>query len=751
MKLNFNNLAKWAAVIIGSAAIFSCSDLNELEERIDDLDSRVTALEKQIPALNESVKAVSELIKEGAVITKIEYFGTDKIEDGEIPYYEITVSGETEPYKLVSGSIGNIPAIGINENGNWTMDGTEITVGGSAVSAEADAPEFRINNGYWEVKTDGEFEQVLDEAEKPVPATGTEGSDIFDEVVYDEAEGVLRITMSEGGKTIEVPVISADEFSCVIYYNDQPADYDTPIEFGLGGVETFSVKMTGVVSTIIEQPRGWQAELGDETGGTATLTVTAPSSIAQTKISASTENDITIHALNADGLSTFAKIQVKVLPGTKPVVTVSASEAGYTSLGFTVTCSNEAALDGTYSYKYLLYTEDTPAPSESTFGTAETGTETLSLTSTSDGQAISYGKNYVLYVLPVNTLEDGTAVNGDISATKAATKTAATYKELYDAGVAITIAGKTYDKTTYGEAGTLSGNITSLANEVNFVDGDIELNISGNIEGIILIGNNISEKPAVTFQAALKIAPQASSAFVLHNLELTNNGYDGVYYSQLATAATLEYICVDNCKVNLDKHILTIGTSDARTFTDVHISNSDFKVPEGQVEKYLIGANSGTRSANSVTIENNVFYSGAAGNNFFRLVFFPGMALTELNLRNNTFYNIEGHPNTDFYFRFNTVSTIDISNNLMYNEVINNGKKYSLLNCNSGTYPSQGTASNNYYYMEEGIVCDLFYVANYTSSIENTKRAGTDPLSVKDVENGIFTTSAEYPNCGAQR
>ena len=85
MKLNFNNLAKWAAVIIGSAAIFSCSDLNELEERIDDLDSRVTALEKQIPALNESVKAVSELIKEGAVITKIEYFGTDKIEDGEIP------------------------------------------------------------------------------------------------------------------------------------------------------------------------------------------------------------------------------------------------------------------------------------------------------------------------------------------------------------------------------------------------------------------------------------------------------------------------------------------------------------------------------------------------------------------------------------------------------------------------------------------------------------------------------------------
>ena len=94
MKLNFNNLAKWAAVIIGSAAIFSCSDLSELEERVDDLDSRVQALENQAENLNSTIGAIQTLLDEKLFITKIE-----ETADG----YTLTMSDDTK-LNIVPGS-----------------------------------------------------------------------------------------------------------------------------------------------------------------------------------------------------------------------------------------------------------------------------------------------------------------------------------------------------------------------------------------------------------------------------------------------------------------------------------------------------------------------------------------------------------------------------------------------------------------------------------------------------------------------
>ena len=85
-----------------------------------------------------------------------------------------------------------------------------------------------------------------------------------------------------------------------------------------------------------------------------------------TKISASTENDITIHAINEEGLSIFAKMQVKLLPGEKPSISVSAVDANsYTSVSFNLTDAQDMT-----SYKYLLYNADSPAPTEASFANA---------------------------------------------------------------------------------------------------------------------------------------------------------------------------------------------------------------------------------------------------------------------------------------------------------------------------------------------------------------------------------------------
>ena len=64
MKNSYDIMAKCAVLLLGGAAIFACSDLSEIEERVDSLDSRITALETQVEALNENLKTINGLLDE---------------------------------------------------------------------------------------------------------------------------------------------------------------------------------------------------------------------------------------------------------------------------------------------------------------------------------------------------------------------------------------------------------------------------------------------------------------------------------------------------------------------------------------------------------------------------------------------------------------------------------------------------------------------------------------------------------------
>ena len=158
MKLKSNIFAKWAGIIAGCASVIACSDLSELEERVDDLDSRVTALETQVENLNTSIEAIQAIAEAGNVITGI----TEN--NGE---YTITTS-DGKTYTLKQGESGKTPQIGINEDGNWQVrydngdgtwtDWTVINVGDSDTPASAVAvvPQFRVNDeGNWEISTNG--------------------------------------------------------------------------------------------------------------------------------------------------------------------------------------------------------------------------------------------------------------------------------------------------------------------------------------------------------------------------------------------------------------------------------------------------------------------------------------------------------------------------------------------------------------------------------------------------------------------
>ena len=765
MKRNFNTLMKCIGVVAGCATIFACTEINELEERVDSLDNRITALETQLPALNQSIDAINKIIQDGSVITSLEYIVPE--DENQEPYYEFTLSNDAQTYRLVNGSVGNIPTIGINENGNWTLtteDGitTEILVNGEPASAKAIVPEFEIDSeGYWTISTnDGEnFTRVLNSEGQPVLATGTEGSDIFDNVEYVEAEGVLRITMAGSDTPIEVRVISAEEFSCIIMYEGAKVDYDTPIEFGLGNVMNFNVSMTGVVTSIISKPEGWSAVLGDPANGTAVLTVTAPATMTPvTRISASTENDITIHAINEEGLSIFAKMQVKLLPGEKPSISVSAVDANsYTSVSF-----NLADAQDMTSYKYLLYNADSPAPTEASFAnatevTSENPVTPLVLTETSDGTTVLYNESYTLYVMPVNTTTEGYVINGDIEQATASTLVPSTYAELYEAGVPISIGGKTYTHDEYGDAAVLSGDITTApATPVCFIDGNANINYGSSTSELILIGNSFEEKASLTFTNYLRLVPTdgTEDILVFNNLDIsadaanTNN-----YFCSMTADGVFENICIDNCNITLNKHFITINNG-PRVFSNLVISDSKFFVTEGAQQRNIIGTNNNnTITAESITIENNIFYSTNAGNSEFKMIHMQGLTVNSLSIKNNTFYNLEGSDNADMFIRFYTINDIEVTRNIFVNEVFTHARNIGFIRCQNGPYPTSGNVSENIAYSAvDGRVCNLFYDSgNYTSTIMNFEQLDTNPLSEINVETGTFIPNSTYSSYGAQQ
>lgn len=781
MKPNLYKLTRWsAALLIAGAGIIACTDLDELENRVNDLESRVTALESQLPALNETIVAISGIVKDGAVITNIEY--VEETADDKA-HYEFTLSGDTETYKLYNGTAGNVPTIGINEKGNWTVtiDGTttELTLGedGAVASAEAVVPQFAIDeNGYWTVCTDEDegFVQVKDPSGAPVRATGTTGSNIFDKVELDEENGVLKIWMAGESDPIEVRVISADEFSCVIKYDGEVVDYDTPVEFSSEeNTKEFEVEMIGVENYFITKPQGWIATLAS-----TTLTVKAPTQVqtnaqTATKISANTEKDIIIHAINAEGLSIFAKIQVELLPGAKPTIKVNVddSESEYYAVSFTLSDATNMT-----SYKYLLYPEGGTVPTEISFENVEANdatsapTESLRFTQTSDGQDITYNTSYVLYVMPINTVEGNVHIYGEIVSATAATKTA-TYYDLYNDGETITIAGKNYDKTTYGEATLVSedASITAIDNSkiIYFVNSDATLtfNASGKaVAKLIIIGNNLEQRSPmkISCQVALNQgAGNTDGTLVLYNLDVDASNANAHVFAQNRDGA-YGYVGIigSSLKMPAGKQLSYVSTT-ARSFAEFVFEDSEIEIPSTSQAK-LFSFSESQANHGKISFKNNILYS-EGGVTDFRIYEGSKTTLDSFTFENNTVVNL--WSSTTGCVLYTSLENVSVTKNIFWtNKTTANMCIFRPSDTSAETgipytgNPTGTLVDDNYVYKNgESTNWQWFF-----GGINRVDKAGfsacneiiavtNDPLSIKDFNNVVFTPTAQYSGYGAQR
>lgn len=258
-------------------------DNDDLRNDIDELKNRVESLEAQVSTFNDNINALKVLIDGKITIQEV------KVKDG---VYTLLLSNE-QTITLKQGedfSAPQEPQVSI-ENGNWVINGTD-----TGCPVAGDVPEFRIENNYWEVKIDGNWQRVKDANGNDVMAvsdgTQTGGNSFFESVVYDEAKGVLNIVLKEGSQQLTLPVVQ--NLVCAI---DKSSLKNNTLVVGYGKTATLEVTIKGD-NAFVTAPSGWLATLSEpNTEGKATLTVKAPAKAdasAMSRATADNSKDLTV-------------------------------------------------------------------------------------------------------------------------------------------------------------------------------------------------------------------------------------------------------------------------------------------------------------------------------------------------------------------------------------------------------------------------------------------------------------------------
>lgn len=186
----------------------SCTNLNEVNTRLDDHEKRIAALEAMVKTANDNVKALKQLFD--AQKKKLGIGSWTPLADGS--GYELIMSDGSKII-IKNGKPGERPIIGVKEEDGvfyWTINGVYLLdeSGNKVVANGSDGnvgitPMLRVNtDGYWEVSYDkgANWTLVYDENGNPVLAKGS--SDVKDFEITEDDDYVY-ITFK--GKKFTIP------------------------------------------------------------------------------------------------------------------------------------------------------------------------------------------------------------------------------------------------------------------------------------------------------------------------------------------------------------------------------------------------------------------------------------------------------------------------------------------------------------------------------------------------------------------
>ncbi len=716
-----------AAVLLGGGISAACSDLSDLEKKVESLESRVTALETLLPNINGNVEALQVLVNGTTINSATQSNGVWTI---------ILSNGETITLTAGSIGVGNAPVMSVDKDGYWMVDygtGAEyLLMNGEkvkAVGTDGTTPVFGVDaDGYWTVSYDGgeTFTQVKDADGQSVSAlpTGETQDPYFADVRLEN--GVFTVVL-RSGETLTIPVVS--DFLCSIESNGV-------LTYNYSETKPYNVTMKGVASTMVTAPSGWKAVLKDNI-----LTVTAPAAPTKATL-ADSGSDVCILAFSTSGYAAIAKVQVRLSDAPEAVVTpiasVTAGEATETTLTY-----NVALVDAT-SYKYIHQKESETAPDAAKIAADGVESTETALTFSELESATAY----VLYVLPINGDKQGAVAEGKNTTLK---KMIASYYELYEAGETITIGGKQFSKNTHGEATLMAedGNITT--NGVYFLKEGVTASYTGTgaIKKLIVIGDKegvkSTYKSGIDAYMKLNGGGDGTGYVVYHNVIFDQSAASTQYACTVNFNEAFPLMMFSDCEIkhNSAKPIFYISTA-SRSFTELIFTGCTFNVTSAQP---IINVSSSTATYGTYKVNNCVFYGD--GSKSFR--FFGGdkATINNVEVTSNTFVNVK----TDVYFNCGTVKTATINGNLFYMTAAMDSNMNIV---KSGAAPIDGgSILDNICYTGQTSTFMAIYGGkdNWFEGVKEITKLEVDPFTggTFDTDNGKFVPTAEYASYGAQR
>lgn len=323
----------------------------------------------------------------------------------------------------------------------------------------------------------------------------------------------------------------------------------------------------------------------------------------------------------------------------------------------------------------------------------------------------------------------------------------ATPYDLYNFGFDLTVAGKTINNATYGDATLISSSSTSKGlgkSGVYFVNSDVTATFNSGITGnLIVIGNTPGVRSNVSRTGVSYLsASEGQDALIMHNIKYVDCNAN---VFQLNNANSFETIIFDNCLLNITSgYSLILSTSAANTITDFIMSNCDIKMA-GSVSLMKMGGS----TINGITVENNVLYADSEMTSFFAVN--TTATVNSVAFNNNTLYNTTigtTTTNEDAIVKANTITGFTAKNNYVVYANSTANRYFGRASF------SEGEVDNNFYIRKDGTYTSIYGVPGTIPSWVINQPAAKDApsglITNWDPENGQYILGG-YSGVGATR
>lgn len=328
-------------VLTAALALTGCKQ-DDLQDDVDALANRVAILEEQVKLLNENLETISFVLNsENKTIQSVTQSGNA---------YTLTLSnGETLTLNIGVQGSAEVPEITIGSDGCWAVRGesTGVPAIGNAGADGQGYPEFRVNEGSWEVRYvtgDGEvsaWEKVGGDANSDM---GVVGDQLIAsaEVVGNEFV-ITYYTDYATGETATASVAIVPGLVCAIDDSGLTlSDPDGYLEVAEDSRTEIPVQISGGIPSVT-YPAGWRAtiEQADSSEGenNYVLAIYSPASGeatgASSRVTADNTSEVTVR-VNSGMYWAVDKIKVRIEGGGTEEPTYASVYEKYLAEGITI-------------------------------------------------------------------------------------------------------------------------------------------------------------------------------------------------------------------------------------------------------------------------------------------------------------------------------------------------------------------------------------------------------------------------------